>query len=159
MKKYILKKDGKEVKKGDVLDVMDVTVDDALLDYLANKGFVEVKEVKEDPLKPYIRRIARKLNLSYPVAVDFLEVVAEVSPLAALNILLTQIANVFNKDKEIKDYNMVWVLGSNGKVVSSIHNNVSYKTVPVFTSKEDIYKAIELVSGLYEAVYGKQKGN
>lgn len=159
MKKYILKKAGKEVKKGDVLDITDVTVDDALLDYLANKGFVEVKEVEEGLLKPYIRKLARKMGFPFFGAVAFLQSLTEVSAFAAYQLLLLQISKDFNKDRDLKKFSELAVVGVDGRVVLVKNKHLNYAHIPVFITMVEAQRAIEIVYGLHELLYGEQENH
>lgn len=119
MKKYFLTENNQELKVGDEIRltkpvntsygegmvVTEIKVTESILEKLVGDGFVRVEESDKsggtvEKLKPYIKEIARKNHINFPVACAMLGAVLEVSPKAHLQLLAETIAEVKNRDKE-----------------------------------------------------------
>ena len=174
MKKYILKQTGKEVKVGDTIEMVqpietifgktsitqDVVVDQQKLDILIKNGLVkEQEEQNDDVLKPYIRRIARKMGYPFFGVVAFLQSLTEVSVLAAYDLLLLQVSKDLNKGKDLRKYKTLLVVGRDGKVQAVANDHIDLNQIPVFTSEEDAEKAIGILPNFHEFLYGEQENH
>lgn len=173
MKKYILKQSGKEVKVGDTIEMVqpvetifgktsitqDVEVDEEKLEILIKNRLVEVKEEEEDLLKPYIRKLARKMGFPFFGAVAFFQSLTEVSAFAAYQLLLLYISKDFNKGKDLKDFAILSVIGVNGHVMSVRNECLNYAHIPVFTTEADAQKAIKILKSLHEFLYEEQENH
>lgn len=165
MTKYFVKGTDKEVKVGMTIQietpadtdfgkgkaVVDVFVTQASLELLIKKGLVEKRDefTAEDGkkhmelLKPYIRRFARKNKVDFPQACIILAEIAEISPVAHIEVLLEQISEVLNRERTpgfsvyylspLNDYHIVAV--PRGKSVA-----------PIFYNNEDAKEAYKLIA-------------
>lgn len=174
MKKYFLKKNNKEIKVGDKVKltknttttygigttVVEVTVTEETLKQLIKDGFVEVKddEVSFEDLyskvKPYLRRIVRKTDLSFPSACVFMGAVYDVSPVAHLQVLIETIAEVKNRGK--KSGKLVYYLNPVVKFYpSAVVGNPNCATV--FYSKEDAEETYKLLKPFIEDIIDEKE--
>lgn len=162
MKKYILKNSGKEFKIGDTVDVtvtvntpfgiakcvQKVVVDEKTLELLMKEGLVKVQE---DEVKPLLRMIARKLGLSLTEAEIVVSSFKDLSPYAALQLMLVQAADKLNQGKT---FDKVWFsISPRGSVMRL--STPRYKGVLAFATEEDALKAINMVGDFYKSVYGE----
>lgn len=157
MKKYFLTKNNKEVMVGDKITLTktvdtpygegimmtEIKVTEDILEKLVEDGFVRVEEPDEaegiiERLKPYIRRIARKNHIDFPIACAMLGTVLNVSPRAHLQLLIEAIAEVKNRGK--KSGKDIWYLNplASYKPVRIIGNPT---TATVFYKAEDALEA------------------
>lgn len=174
MVKYYLKSTGKEVKVGETIEVemladtvfgkstakVDVLVTQSSLEILIQKGIV----VKEDDslteeqlkkhwdlIKPYIRRFARKEKVALPDAIAVFAYVGEISPVAHIDMLLEQIAEVKNRDKE-RDSQVYWLNPANNYAPSRLMGKSS--CVIPFYSYSDAIEAYGLIKPFVKAMIG-----
>ena len=169
MIKYYLKDNKQEVKVGDKITisvptstpygqakcVVNVVVTQESLKQLIKDGLVLSEEKSPFNLEDYklfIRRLARKCNITFPEALELLDSIKSVSLYAHNTLLLEMIAEVFNKDKKIP-YS-VYVIGDN----SILYVDLKNVHQPFFTTREDAQKAAYLMRPFYEeARKGKGK--
>ena len=119
MKKYFLKNSDQELQIGQRVLVQkpmqtpfgmgtvqaEVVITQATLELLEKEGVVEVRDdfdVKAyvEKLKPYVRRIARKMKVDLPEASSFLQSLLSLSPKAHFTLLAEVIAEVKNRGLE-----------------------------------------------------------
>lgn len=168
MEKYVLQSTGEEVKIGSTIKVkitvetpfgetpviQEVKVDEDTLKTLISMGIVIRKDAY---LKPIFRKIARKLALSLPDAEDYVAILHDLSPYVALQLMLSMVSRKFNEGKDLGKFDVLYYVNINGEVITCV--NAEDKSLPVFTSVEDAYDAINLLNDFYRSVYGEQKGN
>lgn len=165
--KYYLKDKNQEVKVGDRVTIsvpastpygqakceVSVLVTQESLKQLIKDGLVVIKEenaVNFEDYKPFIRRLARKCNITFPEAVELLDSIKSVS-IYAHNILLKEMmAEVFNRGKEHRPLEYY----VNYNAISCDGNNLP---MPSFVDKEDAEKAHRLMKPFYEEAR-KRKG-
>lgn len=162
MVKYYLKNSDKkqEVKVGDRITIsvptstpygqgkcdIEVLVTQESLTRLIKDNLVIAQE--ENPInfedyKPFIRRLARKCNITFPEAVELLNSIKSIS-IYAHNMLLKQLmAEVFNRGKEHEA--VEWYVNS-----TYATSNDSCLPMPSFIDRDDAIKALELLKPFYE---------
>ena len=160
MLKYYLNNDKKqEVNVGDKITVsvptstpygeakcdIEVVVTQASLRQLIKDNLViAVEEApKFDPevYKPYIRRLARKNEITFEDALEFMDILKETSLYAHNALLIDLMAYVMNKDKVGKK--KLYQLTPNGHVLTySVDKSEDF---PAFASYEDAIKAAKLL--------------
>lgn len=169
MIKYYLKNTDEEVKVGDRVTIsvpastpygetfceVSVLVTQESLKQLIKDNLVTEKNVLDfSDYKPFIRRIARKNNLTMPEAVELLNNIKEISIYAHNILLLEAMADVFNRDK-------IPTANSQGTIntyAPSPYGEDCTKflggpvSTPFFYDIEDARKAIELMKPFYEEV-------
>ena len=126
--KYFLKSNNQEIKLGQTIElstpvdtsygkgaaIVKVTVTEPVLAKLVEDGFVknvlEEKDAKSPlaSLKPFYKSIARENNISLLDAINLCEIIYEMCPTAHLELLITTIAKVNNRNKPVG--NNVWWL-------------------------------------------------
>lgn len=169
--KYYLKDKNQEVKVGDRVTIsvpastpygqakceVSVLVTQESLKQLIKDGLVVIKEenaVNFEDYKPFIRRIARKNNLTMPEAIQLLDSIKEVSIYAHNALLLEAMAEVFNKNKvptaNCNGLIYAYAPGPFGEdCTRCLGGPVSY---PFFYDAEDARKALKLMKPFYEEV-------
>lgn len=160
MIKFYLKDNNQEVKVGDKITIsvptstpygqakceVNVVVTQESLKQLIKDGLVfsEEKSIDLEDYKLFIRRLARKCNITFPEAIELLDSIKSVSLYAHNTLLLEMIAEVYNRDKEIPHY--VYVIGNNTILYVDIKNVHQ----PFFITREDAQKAAYLMRPFYE---------
>lgn len=167
MIKYYLKDSKQEVKVGDKITIsvptstpygqakceVNVVVTQESLKQLIRDNLVIAQE--ENPInfedyKPFIRRLARKCNITFPEAVELLDSIKSVS-IYAHNILLKEMmAEVFNRGKEHKP--LEYYVNHN-----YVGCNTNTLPMPSFADAGDAEKALQLMKPFYEEAR-KRKG-
>ena len=168
MVKYYLKNTDKEVKVGDRITIsvptstpygqakcdIDVLVTQETLNQLVEDNLVDKKEEQKinfEYYKPFIRRIARKHNITFPEACEFLDNLKDISVHAHNAMMLEAMAEVLNRDKVVGVSNWVWVINAHGEVVSTQLQGI---VKPFFLDKKDAIKALSLLKP-FLSYYGK----
>lgn len=173
--KYFIKDSDKEVKMGQTITVeqkvntslgegickTDVKVTPENVGLLVKKGFlVQKEEEKEESpatkdhwekLKPYIRRFARKNDISLVPAILFFASLEGVSPLAHIQVLLEIISEVKNRDKSPAP--TVYCLSPICGFEVAVINLRDSKFTPVFYSWDDAKEAYELIKPFLAAIH------
>lgn len=169
MIKYYLKNTDKEVKVGDRITIsvpastpygdtlceVSVLVTQESLKQLIKDNLVTEENVLDfNEYKPFIRRIARKNNLTLPEAIQLLDSIKEVSIYAHNALLLEAMAEVFNKYKvpaaNCNGIIYAYAPGPFGEdCTRCLGGPVSY---PFFYDAEDARKALKLMKPFYEEV-------
>ena len=167
MKKYFLKDSDQEVKMGQVIEVVTTTetpfgpvkvkkggvVNATTLPALIKAGYIVEKEVEGFDtaahwveLKPYVRRLARKMEVSLPQAVIFLAGIQQLSSRGHIDILTDIIAEVENMDTFPNS--TIYVLDpSDWYKVSTVDlSNSKSLMMPKFLTKEGAEKAYRLIA-------------
>lgn len=122
---------------GEVESTFEVVVTQASLEQLIKDGLV----IKSTPnLKPYVKAISRKLNLSIKQTYEFLDELKSVFPYAHYYLIMEAIAEVMNGETFCKSG---YVVTSKGIVVPII--DATKISLPVFLNKEDAEEAKELL--------------
>ena len=159
MIKYYLKNTDKEVKVGDRITIsvptstpygqakcdIEVLVTQDTLNQLVKDNLVIKKEEYEinlEEYKPFIRRIARKCDITFPEACELLDAIKRVSMNAHNAIMLEAMTEVFNKDKILDQNPWVYVINSHGEVSCSRREGI---IEPYFIAKNDAVKALSLL--------------
>jgi hypothetical protein len=185
MKRYFLK-NGKEVKVGDVLSLMQksssptsesttvdtFTVTEGLLPLLAQSGIVTAvidkpksKDVNTD-LMYYVAKIARKQGWSINRTVKYLNITDGVYTAAVFTILLKEIAIELDKKypDHIRNSKEIFVVsmvdGKVHKIEGDINKDGNFYNFAAFRSKEDALIACDILKGYLEAMFNndnKQK--
>lgn len=172
MIKYYLKSNGQEVKVGDTIKVssqtntpfgvgtttIHVTMTQDLIPMLLEHDVIEKRETSEKKdLKHYIRRVARRFDMTFPEAESMLSTFVEAEPVVAFTMLLKEISLHMNKDVDISKLPKVYVVSTvNGKVCEIQKKDIkTYAHFAAFKSKEQAYEALELLKGLHQHMYGK----
>lgn len=170
MKKYVLKNSGKEFKMGDTVDVTvtvntpfgeakcvkKVVVNEESLKLLIAEGLVVVK-AGNDPIKPIMRRIARRLKSSLEDAELFIKVVAHVSTYSAIQLLLEQFSKKMRSEADFSSAKTLYYVNPNGEVVSCINKGIHEGAL--FASREQAEQALALIFEYFESLYGEQEDN
>ena len=112
--------------------VQKVVVNEQTLRLLISEGLVETLE---DKIKPLFRSIARKLDIPFTDAEEFVSILHSVSPYAAFQLMLELASKKFNKGKNLRDYSLLYCVSINGEIIE-VHNR-GYFNVPIFTTRED----------------------
>lgn len=162
MVKYFLKNSDQEVKIGDEVIVSvpvqtpygggkyeaKVLVNQESLSRLIKDGLIEVKGEKEpvrtvdkELYKPFIRRLARRLNVPFSEALNILDVFKDTSMYAHNCLLLELMAEVMNRGKTPEKF--CWIIDlSTGKPMMT-DSGIGH---PCFLSPEDAKKASFLIT-------------
>lgn len=168
MIKYYLKDSDKEVKVGDRITIsvpastpygqakcdIDVLVTQESLNQLVKDNLVIKKDdndVNFELYKPFIRRIARKCDITFPEACELLDSIKRVSMHAHNAMMLEAMAEVFNRDKVVGVSNWVWIINAHGRVVSTQLQGI---VKPFFLDQKDAVKALLLLKP-FLSYYGK----
>ena len=191
MEKFYLKSENVEVNLGDklyhpstektpfgwVIKSEEVTLDEKLLAKLLKDGVIYKREVAGDkvemagPTMPevpselqyYLEKIAQKNGWHVGKVCNILNTVAELNPIAAMNIVLREIA--IEIDKKYKDHIQnspkIFIISSlNGKIgeVNKAHI-ANYRNIAAFRSIEDAKIACKIVSPILRGIFknGKSK--
>lgn len=191
MEKFYLKSDNVEVTLGDKLyhpvankipfgmEIMseEVTLDEKLLAKLLEEGVIYKKEVAGDKvemagptmievpseLQYYLEKIAQKNGWHVGKVCNILNTVSELNPMAAMNVVLREIA--VEIDKKYKDHIQyspkIFIISSlNGKIgeVNKAHI-ANYRNIAAFRSVEDAKIACKIVSPILRGIFknGKRK--
>ena len=166
MVKYFLKGTDQEVKVGNKISIkvptktpygegiceVEVLVTQASIEQLCKDGIVERKEISKTPnptmpyaveYKPFIKRLARKMNTNFYSAIIFLDVLKDISPYVHNSLLVELMAEEMNKDKTLGDD--VFIINfSHGGYIQRI--NQSIKTdCPRFMNVHDAKRAFNLI--------------
>ena len=161
MIKYYLKNTDKEVKVGDRITIsvptstpygqgkcdIEVLVTQETLNHLVDDNLVVKKDDGKfdfEVYKPFVRRIARKHDVSFPEACELLDGLREISMPAHNALLLEAMSEVFNRDKTVNS--LVFVLNSHGRISRA---SVEGIVVPYFIEQADALKAISLMKPFY----------
>lgn len=165
MVKYFLKNTEQEVKIGNtvILTVpgktpygdgkceVQVLVTQEILQQLVKDGFVEardmrvsIKTVNKEIYKPFIRRLARRLKISFDEALDALNHLLNSSPYAHNCLLVDLMAEVFNKDKRFGCAVYIIDMASNKPLARSVSSGPFAE--PVFADFEDAKKVCTLLT-------------
>lgn len=171
MIKYYLKSNGQEVKIGDTLKVssqsdtpfgigtttIHVTMTQDLIPLLIEHEVIEKREVGGKDLKFYIRRVARRFDLTFPEAEAMLENFVCNEPVIALALLLKEMSLYMNKDINLASLPKVYVLSTiNGKIYEVQKGDIkTYAHFAAFKSKEQLQEASALLKDLLISMYGK----
>ena len=172
MIKYYLKSNGQEVKIGDTIKVssqtntpfgvgttvIHVTMTQDLIPMLIEHDVIEKREMNEKKdLKYYVRRVARRFDMTFPEAEDMLGTFVGAEPVVAFTMLLKEISLYMNKDIDISKLPKVYVVSTvNGKVYEVLKKDIkTYAHFAAFKSKEQAYEALELLKHLHQHMYGK----
>lgn len=175
MVKYFLKNTEQEVKIGNtvILTVpgrtpygegkceVQVLVTQETLQQLVKDGLVEARDLKvsmktasKEIYRPFIRRLARRLKISFDEALDVLDCLLDSSPYAHNCLLVDLMAEVFNKDKKF---------GSSVYIIDMATNRPLTRTVsgpfaePVFADFEDAKRVCALLTPFVAmAVHGRK---
>lgn len=158
MLKYFLKNDkSQEVKVGDKIHVsvptstpygpttceIDVLVTQDSLRQLIRDNIVVALEDKPQPnpedYKPFVRRLARKNDITFDDALEILDFLKEISMYAHNALLIELMAYVMNKDKEKKG---IYKLYPDGVLSAVCAADVHF---PFFYQLADAKKAQELL--------------
>lgn len=173
--KYFIKDSDKEVQMGQTIEVeqkvttslgvgvckIQVVVTPENVGLLVKQGFLVQKEeengmspaLKEhwEKLKPYIRRFARKKDMSLVSAIMFFASLEEMSPLAQIYVLLETISEVKNRDKSAAP-TVYYLSPTCGFKVAMVNLRAS-KFAPVFYSRDDAEEAYELIKPFLAAIH------
>jgi hypothetical protein len=151
MVKFFLKGTNQEVSVGDKVKIttpiktpygevdstFEVVVTQASLEQLIKDGLV----IKSTPsLKPYVRAISIKLNLSIKQTYEFLDELKSAFPYAHYYLIMETIAEVMNGEIFCKSG---YVVTPKGNVIPITDNTKI--SLPIFLNKEDAEKAKELL--------------
>ncbi len=167
MIKYYLKDSKQEVKVGDRVTIsvpastpygqakceVNVVVTQESLKQLVKDNLVITQE--ENPInfedyKPFIRRLARKCNITFPEATKLLDSIKSVSIYAHNMLLKEMMAEVFNRGKKRRP--LEYYVNHN-----YVGCNTSNLPMPSFVDREDAEKALQLMKPFYEEAR-KRKG-
>ena len=173
--KYFIKDSDKEVQMGQTIEVeqkvttslgegvckIQVVVTPENVGLLVKQGFLVQKEEEKgmspatkehwEKLKPYIRRFARKNDMSLVPAILFFASLEQASPLAQIHVLLETISEVKNRDKS--PTSTVYYLSPMCGFEIAIANLKASKFTPVFYSKGDAKEAYELIKPFLAAIH------
>ena len=169
MKRYKVKKTGKEIKIGDsiaivtsrktsfgVLNIKKVTpVTETILEQLAKDGFVEIISPKKNQeLSFYVGLLAQKLGRETDEVTSMLDDMNKVCSRAVLDLLLDIIAQAFyNEDPkafdEAENYYSIRLHDGKCGVVHKVHSHI-----PLFKSEEDVEAAREILKDQLIYMYG-----
>lgn len=161
MVKYQLRDTNQEVKIGDKVAVsypistpygttkheFNVLVTQESLKQLIKDGLVIVKnvaEVEANDYKPFIRRLARKHEMSFNEAIEILNSIKAISPFAHNCLMLELMAEVFNKGRKVEGIGYTVNLTS-GTPVQKVAKTFDE---PVFVTLEDARRAVALLTPL-----------
>lgn len=122
------------------------------LEQLCKDGLVEKKEIPDPGMpklptnfadyKPFIRRLARRMEVSFSDAADFLDIIKQTSLHAHNCLLIDLMADVMGRDKKFDKWVYIVNLGA-GKPVEMVSNkNID---LPKFATYEDARKAALLI--------------
>lgn len=161
MKKYFLKNSDQELRIGQRVTIqkpmktpfgmgtvqVEVVITQATLELLIKDGIVEVRDGFDakahwEELKPYVRRLARRMKVDLPEASSFLQSLLSLSPKAHLTLLAEVIAEVKNRRLE-KGSTVYWLNPANN--YSPVGMTGSYNNAIVFYSAKDALDAHRLL--------------
>ena len=148
---------------GEATYEVDVLITEASLQQLIKDGIVEKRVIQPEPpkiptidrYKPFIRRLARKLEVSYPAAEEFLAILKVASPYAHNCLMIDLMADVMNRGKEFGQYVFTVNLKEGEQIRKVFNKNVDQ---PKFASFDDVVKASILITPfVLEARHGKSQ--
>lgn len=173
--KYFIKDSDKEVQMGQTIEVeqkvttslgegvckTQVVLTPENVKMLVKQGFLVQKEEEKgmspankehwEKLKPYIRRFARKNDISLIPAIMFFASLEQVSPLAQIHVLLETISEVKNRGKS--PASTVYCLSPICGFKVAMVNLEASKFTPVFYSRADAWEAHELIKPFLAAIH------
>lgn len=171
MIKYYLKSDGQEVKIGETIQVstrtntpfgvgtttLHVVMSQDTIPLLLEHEVIEKRETSNKGLRFYVRKVARRFNMSYPEAAEMLDNFIEKEPVVALTMLLKEMSLNMNKDISISRLPKVYVISTiNGEICEVLKEDIrSYDHFAAFKSKEQAQEAYNLLKDLLTRMYGK----
>jgi hypothetical protein len=159
MVKYYLKNTDKEVKVGDRITIsvptstpygqakcdIEVLVTQETLNQLVEDNLVDKREEQKinfEYYEPFIRRIARKHDITFHEACEFLDNLKDISVHAHNAVMLEAMADVFNGDKVVGISNWVWIINAHGEVGSTQLQGI---VNPFFIDQKDAIRALSLL--------------
>lgn len=170
MIKYYLKSNGQEVKVGDMIKVssqtntpfgigttvVHVTMTQDLIPKLIKNNVIEKRDSDNKDMKFYVRKVARRFNISFPEAENMLSTFVSVEPVLALTMLLKEMSLHMNKDIDISKLPKVYVISTvNGQICEIQKDAIkTYAHFAAFKSKEQAHKAMGLLKHILEHMYG-----
>ena len=126
---------------GEVNSTFEVVVTQASLEQLIKDGLV----IKSTPsLKPYVKHISGKLNLSIKQTCEFLDELKSVFPFAHYTLVMEAIAEVMNSEREFKG--VKYAITPKGLVTYVGNPKAKEYTTPTFYTESDALKAKELLA-------------
>lgn len=165
--KYFLKKTGEKIEIGDKITITNevqtpfgigtstvkVTVTEEIIPKLIAHGIIEEDSISLDNL---IAKIGVRMDLDEDEAEGFMSLLWERAPGTAMTFLLKEASIILNKNKKLG--NNVWFISNlDGSIdFMSITKIKNYKTVSIFATKEDAYRAKEALIELFEELYGNK---
>ena len=179
MVKHFLKGTDQEVKVGNKITIkvptmtpygkgvseVEVLITQTSLEQLCKDGIVERKEIPEPSIrlhparpnfveyKPFIRRLARRMDSSFESALAFLDILHDISPYAHNCLLVELMAEEMNRDK--KRDSCVYMINLGNEDNEACIKRLHTCDVPVFFSMEDACKALELITPFTKCHAGK----
>ena len=161
MLKYYIKNSDKkqEVKVGDKIHVsvptstpygatvceIDVVVTQESLRQLIKDNIVvaieDCPKPNPDDYKPFVRRLARRNDITFDDALEFLDILKETSLYAHNALLVELMAHVMNRGKNTPK--RIYKVTPDGAIFT--FSSVSNKNFPIFYSLEDAQEAVKLL--------------
>lgn len=167
MKKYFLKDDGKEIKVGDIISVVEksssptvectvvgtFTITEEILPMLIQSGIIVVgkdKSKKEVPLDLlyYVSKLGRKQGWSTSKTLRYLTVTDNIYTAAMFSILLKEIAIELDKkySDHIRNSEEIYAVSViDGNIYKVESGNINFRNFAAFRSKEDAATACTIL--------------
>ncbi len=164
MNKYILKGTNEELSLGAKIYYTDHentriwTLNEESISFLEKLGIIEVKIPQVSRcLSYYIKRLADKEGWQVEKMDSYLNKLYSISKVAALSIILKEIAIELDKKYESHIYQSeeIYVISmANGQIVPMPKNKIkNYRNFAAFRTVEDAQIAMDIVSGFLKAMF------
>lgn len=178
MVKYCLKGTDQEVKVGNKITIkvptktpygegvceVETLVTQVSLTQLCKDGIVERRKIPEPSMerltpamlnfteyKPFIRKLARRMDTSFEGALAFLDILHDASPYAHNCLLVELMAEVMHEDKSFNSIVFTLNLGNEGcRAFVQRESNGNMIDTPKFVSARDAERALHLIMPFIE---------
>lgn len=176
MKKFYVKKNGKEVFIGDRVKVtynketplgkskvsIDVEVDEDTLPILIKHGIIVEKKVEEEKkverdIDFYAEKLAKKYNVSSEIANKVLTKVIEKDPVTVLSLLLKEVSKDMGKLIDWSRVSQAYYISSVNGEIYSMPLSKAPVHIAKFASYDDAKTAIHILKELFALIYGQSK--